>query len=80
LPLRKLTPEDIVGIRAAAAEGSSNAALAAIYRVSRIQIWRVLSHKQHKGIRALRAESQVQNRLHDTNQAIVRMLQERGGV
>jgi len=80
LPKIKLTHADVAGIRYAAAEGASSAALAVIYNVSRIQIWRILKGQQHKGIQALRAESLVQKRVNDANRTIVDLLRKTGGL
>lgn len=79
IPKRTLTPEDIAGIHYASAEGASDAALAVLYCVSRVQIWRVRKGLQHQGSSSLRSSSPAKARVNDdANWAIVEMLKARG--
>lgn len=76
MPKIKLTPESVRGIRYAwNEEGLSMAAIAAIYAVSRIQVWRILTGKQHsQGSPSLRSS----NPRPDFSAEIVKMLKSKG--
>lgn len=79
IPKRILTPTDVAGIHYASAEGASDAALAVLYGVSRVQIWRVRTGVQHPGSSSLRSNSPASTRVNDdANWAIVEMLKARG--